>query len=150
MSDIQKHGKCHDHSVAAEAYLMKTSGETIIGTFSRMTSLNKEAVMAAMRNIYWLAKENIATLKYNYLYVRENAKFTSPKVVKEMVFVISQCFKNDIQQELQQSPFYRDKDMKIHDCPKLCEFKKAYDKVATFCITSKIPLLKDHRLTIQD
>ena len=81
-----------------------------------------------MRNIYWLAKEDIASLKYNYLYVRENAKYTSPEVVKEMVFVISQCIKNDIQQELQQSPFYRNKDMKIHDRPKLCEFKKAYDE----------------------
>ena len=107
---------------------MKTSGETITGAFSRMTSLNEEAVVAAMRNIYWLAKEDIASLKYNYLYVRENAKYNSPEVVKEMVFAISQCIKNDIQQELQQSPFYRDKYMKIHDCPKLCEFKKPYDE----------------------
>ena len=65
LSDIQKHGKCHDHSAAAEAYLMKTSGATITAAFSRMTSINEEAVMAAMRNIYWLAKEDIASLKYN-------------------------------------------------------------------------------------
>lgn len=55
--------------------------------------------MGALRNIYWLAKEDMVSLKYTSLneltklhgcdsitnlYVGENAKYTSPEVVKEM------------------------------------------------------------------
>ena len=67
----------------------------------RSTTINEEGVMAALRNIYWLAKEDVASLKYTctslnaltklqgcdiitHLYVGENAKYTSPEVVKEM------------------------------------------------------------------
>ena len=80
----------------------------------RSTTINEEGVMAAMRNIYWLAKEDVASLKYTslneltklqecdsipHLYVRENAKYTSPEVVKEIQLAISHCIKDDACQE---------------------------------------------------
>ena len=78
---------------------MKTSGATVTASLRRLTTINEEAVLAALRNIYWLAKEDVASLKYNslneltklqgcdsisHLYVGENAKYTSPEVVKEI------------------------------------------------------------------
>ena len=121
ISDINKHTRSRDHSAAAEAYLLKASGATVTSALSRVVSLNEEAVIAAMKNIYWLAKEDIASLKYNslneltklqkcesitHLYVGENAKYTSPEVVKDMQLSISHCIKDDIQKELLQSPVY--------------------------------------------
>ena len=74
-----------------------------------------------MRNVYWLSKEDVDSLKYNSLnklvelqgyesirnlYVSENAKYTSPEVVKEMQEVLSQCIKSDIRDEIQKSPCF--------------------------------------------
>lgn len=67
ISDIKKHGKSRDHSAATEAYLLKTSGATVKAAVQRLTTVNEEAVMAAMRNVYWLAKEDVASVKYNSL-----------------------------------------------------------------------------------
>ena len=85
---------------------MKVSGATVTAGFQRINTEREEAVIAALKNVYWLAKEDIASMKYNSLnslvklqgcdqienlYVSENAKYTSPDVVKEMQGVISKC-----------------------------------------------------------
>jgi hypothetical protein len=121
ISDIQKHSRSRDHAAAAEACLLKVTGATVTNALSKVMSLNEKAVMAAMRNLYWLAKEDVASLKYNalneltklqgcdsidHLFVGENAKYTSPEVVREMQLSISSCIKDDIQKELLQSPVY--------------------------------------------
>ena len=111
ITDIQKHASSRDHRMATESYAMRLSGATVTAGFHRLTTEREEAVVAAMRNVYWLAKEDIASLKYKSLnslvklqgydsiqnlYVSENAKYTSPEVVREMQGVLSQCIKSDI------------------------------------------------------
>ena len=120
-SDIQKHSKSRDHRSATEAYAMKLSGATVPAGFYRLTTEHEQAIVSAMRNVYWLSKEDVASLKYNSLnklvelqgcecirnlYVGENAKYTSPEVVKEMQEVLSQCIKSDIRDEIQKSPYF--------------------------------------------
>ena len=106
ITDVQKHASGRDHRAAVEAYAMKVSGVTVTAGFQRINTEREEAVIAALKNVYWLAKEDISSMKYNslnslvklqgcdqieYLYVSENAKYTSPDVVKEMQGVLSKC-----------------------------------------------------------
>ena len=68
-------------------------------------------VTCAMRNVYWLASEDIASLKYNSLndlvtlqrcstvkdlYVSENAKYTHHQIVEEMQQCVADCIKKKI------------------------------------------------------
>ena len=68
-------------------------------------------VTCAMRNVYWLASEDIASLKYNSLndlvtlqgcstvkdlYVSENAKYTHHQIVEEMQQCVADCIKEKI------------------------------------------------------
>ena len=100
---------------------MKLSGATVPAGFYRLTTEHEQAIVSAMRNVYWLSKEDVASLKYNSLnklvelqgcecirnlYVGENAKYTSPEVIKEMQEVLSQCIKSDIRDEIQKSPYF--------------------------------------------
>lgn len=72
----------------------------------RSYTINEEAVTAALRNIYWLV------IKYNsltqlqgcdhisHLRIGRNAKYSSPKVVKEMQLAISNCIKEKVAAKL--------------------------------------------------
>ena len=121
VTDVQKHAQSRDHRLAAEAYAMKKSGVTVTAAFTKIIDLREEAILAAMMNVYWLAKEDIASIKYNSLnelvkmqgcesirnlFVGRNAQYSSPEVVKELQQAISQSIKNNIQKEIQNSPFY--------------------------------------------
>ena len=103
ISDIKKHSRSRDHSAATEAYLSKTSGATVTAALSRSTTINEEGVMAALRNIYWLAKEDLASLKYTslneltklqgcdsitHLYVGENAKYTKDHLLVNLISLV--------------------------------------------------------------
>ena len=113
VTDVQKHSHSKDHCLASEAYAMEHSGSVVMEAFTRIVDDHEEAIIAAMTNIYWLAVEDIASLKYNSLnklvkqqgcesigniYLGENAKYTSPDVVSEMQSAISQTIKQDIQE----------------------------------------------------
>ena len=106
ISDIQKHLRSRNHSTSTETYIMKKLGATVTTALLTLATVYEEAVIAALRNIYWLAKEDVASLKYNslneltklqgcnnitHLHVGENAKYSSPEVVKEMQLAISNC-----------------------------------------------------------
>ena len=67
ITNVKKHASSRDHRVAAESYVMRLSGATVTAGFHRLTTEHEEAIIAAMGNIYWLAKEDIASLKYNSL-----------------------------------------------------------------------------------
>ena len=121
VTDVQKHSRSKDHCLASEAHAMEHSGSTVTEAFTRMVDECEEAIIATMTNVYWLAVEDIASLKYNSLnklvkqqgcesignlYLGENAKYTSPDVVSEMQSAISQTIKQDIQEELQKTPYF--------------------------------------------
>ena len=69
ITDVQKHKRqSSNHCVATESYIMGLSGATVTTGFHRLTTECEEAIIAAMKNIYWLAnKRRQALLKYNSL-----------------------------------------------------------------------------------
>lgn len=102
--------RCH-------AILSQTRCETIeICTASKADA----AITTAMKNVYWLAKEEVATLKYSSLNVLlleqgcqsmkdinvgQNAQYSAYHIVEEMQEAISSCIEEVIDKELQDSPF---------------------------------------------
>ena len=83
-------------------------------------SEKRKAVMAAIRNVYWLAKDEIATLKYgslneltllqgcpdiSHLSVAKNAQYTSPHIAEEMQDALSDCLKEDLKGLCQEADF---------------------------------------------
>ena len=67
VTDVQKHSRSKDHCLASEAHAMEHSGSTVTEAFTRMVDECEEAIIATMTNVYWLAVEDIASLKYNSL-----------------------------------------------------------------------------------
>ena len=44
---------------------MKSAGAMVTSGFSRLTDEREQAIVAAMKNLHWLVKEDVASLKYN-------------------------------------------------------------------------------------
>ena len=55
--------KEHEDAVSEEAYMR----DTFSNTQSRVFRAESQAILTAMRAVYWLAKEDIATVKYDSL-----------------------------------------------------------------------------------
>ena len=85
--------------------------QPITTVVAHATAKAEAALTAASRNVYWLAKEEIATYKYsslNYLTklqgcapmqglgVAKNAQYTSYHIAEEMQEAITCCIKEDI------------------------------------------------------
>ena len=62
-TNILRHMKSLDHRKALEAEACQSLSSVCTQAYSK----KRKAVMAAIRNVYWLAKEEIATLKYGSL-----------------------------------------------------------------------------------
>ena len=118
VSDLRKHSKCNEHRFALEAVRLQESSNTVSDCVNRMSTRTEVAVTCAMRNVYWLASEDIASLKYNSLndlvtlqrcsalkdlYVGENAKHTHHQIVEEMQQCIADCIKENIIADAQAS-----------------------------------------------
>lgn len=84
-------------------------------------SQKSRAVVSAMRNVYWLAKEQVATLKYSslnqllvlqgcpdivHLSRSKNADYSSYHIAEEMQDAISSCLKQDLQEEISKASSY--------------------------------------------
>ena len=119
VSDLKKHGEYNDHKFALEAICLQQSSNTVSGYINCTSTHAEAAVICAMRNVYWLASEDIASVKYNSLnelvtfqgcsalkdlYVGENAKFTHHQIVEEMQQCIADCIKEKIIADAQASP----------------------------------------------
>ena len=111
VSDLRKHSKCNEHKFALEVVRLQESSNTVSGRVNRMSTHAEVAVTCAMRNVYWLASEDIASLKYNSLndlvtlqgcstvkdlYVGENAKYTHHQIAEEMQQCVADCIKEKI------------------------------------------------------
>ena len=109
-TNILRHMKSLDHRKALEA-------EAYQSLCTQAYSEKRKAVMAAIRNVYWLAKEEIATLKYgslnllqgcpdiSHLSVAKNAQYTSPHIAEEMQDALSDCLKEDLKGLCQEADF---------------------------------------------
>lgn len=79
-----------------------------------------KAVVSAVRNVYWLAKEEVATHKYQslnelvllqgwsnigHLAHGKNAQYTSYHIAEEMQEAISSCLKEDLRELLGKSKY---------------------------------------------
>jgi len=119
VSDLRKHSKCNEHKFALEAVHLQESSNTISDCVNSMSTRAEAAVTCAMRKVYWLASEDIASIKYNSLndlvtlqgysalkdlYVGENAKYTHHQIVEEIQQCIADSIKEGIIADAQASP----------------------------------------------
>lgn len=110
-TNVKRHAHSSDHLKAQEA----NQCESLTTLAGQARNRRKRAVEMAMRNVYWLAKEEVATMKYESLnqllqlqgctdiealVVGRNAKYTSYHIAEEMQNCISDYLKANLQQKL--------------------------------------------------
>ena len=115
-TNLARHSKSADH----KRMVIASITQPITTVVAHATAKAEAALTAASRNVYWLAKEEIATYKYsslNYLTklqgcapmqglgVAKNAQYTSYHIAEEMQEAISCCIKEDIDCFLNNSLF---------------------------------------------
>ena len=115
-STLERHDAHSDHQASIVAKSME--GSVARAVAAALTG-KERAVHAAMKAVYWLCKEGIATQKYSSLlsllellntpYVQElrcseNATYTSGIITNEMQDAIAEVIKEDITKEIQESP----------------------------------------------
>lgn len=117
-TNILRHIHSCDHKMALEA---EGSLSLTSITMDTIHSQKSKAVVSAMRNVYWLAKEEVATLKYSslnqllvlqgcsdivHLFRSKNAEYTSYHIAEEMQDAISLCLKQDLKEEISKASAY--------------------------------------------
>lgn len=115
-TNLLRHANSSDHKRA----VLATSCELITSSATRATSKAEDALTAASKNVYWLAKEELATFKYSslnaltkaqdcpamkHLCVGRNAQYTSYDIAEEIQDAISSCIEEDIDHITSESPF---------------------------------------------
>ena len=98
VSDIRKHGRSREHQRAIPVAEQKRAGSTTLELLERQFLKQEKAILAALTNVYWLAKEELPMLKYeslnqlvefqgctalSNLRVAKNAKYTHSSIVDE-------------------------------------------------------------------
>ena len=115
-SMLERHDAHSDHQVSIVAKSMEGSMARAVAA---APTVKERAVDAAMKAVYWLCMEGIATQKYSSLlsllellntpYVQElrcseNATYTSGIITNEMQDATAEVIKGDITKEIQESP----------------------------------------------
>ncbi|XP_011403997.1 PREDICTED: SCAN domain-containing protein 3-like [Amphimedon queenslandica] len=110
----------HSHIEAIQKEAASTSCPSLPAMVRQRMELKKEAIISAMRNIYWIATEEVALLKYESLnelvqirgcaalkelFVTKNAQYSSHQIAEEMLEAISSCIEESTDLSLQASPF---------------------------------------------
>ena len=160
VSDLRKHSKRNEHRFALEAVRLQESSNTVSDCVNRMSTRTEVAITCAMRNVYWLASEDIASLKYNSLndlvtlqgcsalkdlYVGENAKYTHHQIVEEMQQCIADCIKEKNYCRCPGSPAIRimvDESTDISVTKSLMVYIRYLDSLHKKCKTSFLTVLE--------
>ena len=121
IDNLRKHEKSSEHQGAVECTALANIGTSITSMFEKPLSREAQAVKAAMMNVYWLAKEEIATLKYASLnslmrsqgcenllnlQVAKNAQYTHHRIAEEMQDCISVCINEHLLEKIKLAPSY--------------------------------------------
>ncbi|XP_077988181.1 zinc finger protein 862-like [Glandiceps talaboti] len=116
-STLDRHITNSDHRNSVDEIVMRKTFNT---TVSRALSDADKAIISAMQSVYWLAKEDIATLKYESLLkflkfqgvdtldtlkISQNATYTSRETADGMQDAIGSIIKKQIVSQLRQSEF---------------------------------------------
>ena len=115
-STLVRHIESQDHrNTLQEIEMAESFQEAVMNSVSSQ----EQAVVSGMRTVYWLAKEHIATEKYNSLMnllklqgckdienlnVAKDAPYNSVQTAKDFQSVIAECIQDEITEKLQ-SPF---------------------------------------------
>ena len=119
---LDRHTKSNDHIEAIQKDVASSSCTSLPTMIRQGRQLKQEAVISAMRNIYWIATEEIhvALLKYQSLnelvmmqgcaVIKElnfakNAQYSSHQIAEEMLEAISSCIEESTDNALRVSPF---------------------------------------------
>lgn len=115
-TNILRHLRSCDHRSALQAEGCQSL--TVIS--SKSLSQKNKAIVSAMRNVYWLAKEEIATLKYaslnqlvllqgcadiTHLTGGKNCQYTSYHIAEEMQEAISDFLLDNLKEKLTKAAF---------------------------------------------
>ena len=116
-STLVHHIESQDHRNALQEIEMAESFQEVV---MNSVSSQEQAVVSGMRTVYWLAKEHIATEKYDSLMnllklqgckdienlnVAKNASYNSVQTAKDFQSVIAECIQDEITEKLHKSPF---------------------------------------------
>lgn len=116
-STLTRHVESQDHQNALEEVHMASNFERAVVT---SVTLQEKTVVSALRTVYWLGKEYIATEKYRSLLnflklqrckdlenltVGKNASYDSVQSAKEFQSVIAENIQSEITEKLQKSSF---------------------------------------------
>ena len=117
-STLQRHKDCKEHEDAVNEEAMR---DTFSNTQRRVFREQSQAILTAMRAVYWLAKEDIATVKYDSLLnfldevglesvknlrVGGNATYRSHQSAEGMQDAIATVLKSNIDKLVEASPFF--------------------------------------------
>ena len=120
---LGRHSKSREHIDAVRKEAASTSSVSLSTMIRQGIELKKEAVVCAMRNVYWIATEEIALLKYQSLNelmkmqgcavttelnMAKNAQYSSYQIAEEMLEAISLWIEQTVDttlSTLQSSPF---------------------------------------------
>ena len=117
-STLQRHKDCKEHEDAVSEEAMR---DTFSNTQRRLFRAESQAILTAMRAVYWLAKEDIATVKYDSLLsfldevglesvknlrVGGNATYRSHQSAEGMQDAIATVLKSNTDKLVEASPFF--------------------------------------------
>ena len=115
-TNILRHIRSSDHKAALQAEGCRSL--TVLS--SQAQNQKMKAIISAVRNVYWLAKEEIATFKYrslnellllqgcddiSHLSSGKNAQYTSYHIAEEMQEALSNCIQEDLRDLLAKADF---------------------------------------------
>lgn len=116
-SSLTRHEELTDHKVAVSAVELSANFEAAV---SKAFSEEDEAMIKAMKVVYWLASENLPLAKYESLMqllkdlgvpkiaclkVSERVDYESYYAANEILTAISSQIDEDLNEKIQQSPF---------------------------------------------
>ena len=124
-TNILRHSQTRDHKSCLEA----EGNRSLTAITAEAHGQKMKAIVSAMRNVYWLAKEEVATLKYEslnkllqlqdcpdiaHLSCKRNAQYTSYHIAEEMQEAISSCLFEELIDSMARYQYFEEPD---HVCP---------------------------------
>ena len=116
-TNILRHSQTRDHKSCLEA----EGCRSLTAITAEAHGQKMKAIVSAMRNVYWLAKEEVATLKYEslnkllqlqdcsdiaHLSCKRNAQYTSYHIAEEMQEAISSCLFKELIDSMANANFF--------------------------------------------
>ena len=117
LKSLHVHLKSAEHKQAVES--VDPSQKSLSSTFAASQEKRNSAIVAALRTVYWIVKEEIANRKYKSLiefqklqgckdiqnlYLGSNASYNSPDIFNQLLYALNNVVERQIESDIQKSP----------------------------------------------